>query len=129
MINHLISKLGAAKKMHLRMDSKLYYPNQFVAANFKIWMTQLKIVWKIQIVKPAFHLVTFLNGYIYDAPQFVGDKHKVYHLLKDLVIKADAATWNDKVKNNDKHTAHVRFVEHYDGEVHGVHHAVAAPLK
>jgi hypothetical protein len=61
--------------------------------------------------------------------QFVDDNYSVYHLLKDLAIKIDVATWFDKVKNGDRLASHLLLQDHYIGEAHNMYRAAPATSK
>lgn len=134
----------AAKK---DADSKLYYPEAFVATDYKNWIKKvenyldsrtgksgvpLSYVIRPAEVDPAEapdEYTRVLWAASFHTPQYKDDNREVYHLFKDLLTKTEGATWFEKVKDGDGRAAHLLLREHYVGEAHDMRRAAAANAK
>ena len=134
----------AAKK---DSDAKLYYPEAFVATDYKNWIKKVENYLDSRTGKsgvPLSYVIRPANvdpaeapdehtramwAASFDTPQYKDDNREVYHLFKDLLTKTEGATWFEKVKNGDGRAAHVLLREHYVGEAHDMRRAASANAK
>ena len=128
-------------------DSKLYYPDAFVASDYKHWIKKvsnyldsrtgktgvpLSYVIRATDVDPNHapdEYTRALWAASFDTPQFKEDNRHVYQLFKDLLTKTEGATWFEKVKDGDGRAAHLMLREHYVGEAHDQRRAASAQAK
>ena len=128
-------------------DSKLYYPDAFVASDYKNWIKKvsnyldsrtgkagvpLSYVIRATDVDPNHapdEYTRALWAASFDTPQFKEDNRHVYQLFKDLLTKTEGATWFEKVKDGDGRAAHLMLREHYVGEAHDQRRAASAQAK
>lgn len=128
-------------------DSKLYYPEAFVATDYKNWIKKVENYLDSRTGKsgvPLSYVIRPVNANPAEAPdeytrvmwaasletpQFRDDNREVYHLFKDLLTKTEGATWFEKVKDGDGRRAHLLLREHYVGEAHDMRRAASANAK
>jgi hypothetical protein len=128
-------------------DSKLYYPETFVATDYKNWIKKVENYLDSRTGKsgvPLSYVIRPADANPAEAPdeytrvmwaasfhtqQYREDNREVYHLFKDLVTKTEGATWFEKVKDGDGRAAHLLLREHYNGEAHDMRRAAAANAK
>jgi hypothetical protein len=128
-------------------DSKLYYPDSFVATDYKNWIKKvenyldsrtgksgvpLSYVIRPTDVDPANATDEYTRAMwaaSFETQQYREDNREVYHLLKDLLTKTEGATWFEKVKDGDGRAAHLLLREHYVGEAHDMRRAASANAK
>jgi hypothetical protein len=146
LIAELISLIKAITGKE-RLDSKLYYPDAFVANDYKNWIKKVTNYLDSRIGKAGVPLTYVIRAHdvnVDDAPdkytrslwaasfetrQFRDDNREVYHLLKDLLTKAEGAMWFEKVKDGDGRAAHLLLREHNVGEAHDQRRAASALAK
>jgi hypothetical protein len=144
LIADLIREMGVAKK---DTDNKLYYPDTFVASDYKNWIKKVENYLDARTGKAGVPLSYVIRAAdvnpmeapdeytralwaaSFATPQYEEDNREVYHLLKDLLTKTDGATWFEKVKNGDGRAAHLLLREHYIGEAHDMRRAAIANAK
>jgi hypothetical protein len=146
LISELILEINAnvGKK---ESDSKLYYPDAFVANDYKNWIKKvsnyldsgmgkagvpLSYVIRAAEVNPddaPDEYTRALWAASFDTRQYRDDNREVYHLFKDLLTKTEGATWFEKVKDGDGRAAHLLLREHYVGEAHDQRRAASALAK
>jgi hypothetical protein len=135
LIAELIGKIHA-KSAKKDADSKLYYPDVFVATDYKNWIKKVENYLDSRTGKsgvPLSYVIRPVNADPADAPdeytramlaasfmttQCRDDNREFYHLLKDLLTKMECQTWFEKVKDGDGRAAHLLLREHYVGEAH-----------
>ena len=96
-------------------DSKLYYPDAFVANGYKNWTKKVTSYLDYRMGKagiPLSYVIRAAEANPDDAPdeytrdlwaasldtrQYRDDNREVYHLFKDLLTKTEGATWFEKV--------------------------------
>lgn len=128
-------------------DAKLYYPEAFVATDYKNWIKKVENYLDSRTGKsgvPLSYVIRPANvdpaeapdeytrtiwAASFDTPQFRDDNREVYHLFKDLLTKTEGATWFEKVKDGNGRAAHLLLREHYVGEAHDMRRAAAANAK
>ena len=128
-------------------DSKLYYPEAFVANDYKNWIKKVENYLDSRTGKsgvPLSYVIRPADANPAEAPdeytrvmwaasfqtqQYKEDNRKVYHLFKDLLTKTEGSTWFEKVKDGDGRAAHLLLREHYVGEAHDMRRAAAANAK
>ena len=143
-IAELIRELGMPKK---DADTKLYYPEKFVANEYKTWIKKVENYLDSRIGKAGVPLSYVIRAAdanpmeapdeytralwaaSFDTPQYTDDNREVYHLFTDLLTNTDGATWFEKVKDGDGRAAHMLLREHYVGEAHDMRRAAAANAK
>jgi hypothetical protein len=128
-------------------DSKLYYPDVFVANAYKNWIKKVMNYLDSRIGKagkPLSYVLCADDVNVDDAPdeytrslwaasfearQYRDDNREVYHLFMDLLTKTEGATWFEKVKYDNGRAAHLLLLEHYVSEAHDHRRAAAALAK
>lgn len=146
MISELILELNASQGKK-DTDSKLYYPDPFVATDYKNWAKKVENYLDSRTGKSGVPLSYVIRPHDVDptdAPDeytrakwaasfetqhFIDDNRDVYHLFKDLLTKTEGATWFEKVRDGDGRAAHLLLKEHYVGEAHDMRRAAAANAK
>jgi hypothetical protein len=146
LITELISEINAIVGKE-KSDSKLYYPDAFVANDYKNWIKKVTNYLDSRIGKagvPLTYVIRAPDVNADEAPdeytrslwaasfqtrQFREDNREVYHLFKDLLTKTEGATWFEKVKDGDGRAAHLLLREHYVGEAHDQRRAASALAK
>lgn len=146
LIAELIMEINASAGKE-KPDSKLYYPDTFVANDYKNWIKKVTNYLDSRIGKagvPLTYVIRAPDVNVDDAPdeytrslwaasfetrQFRDDNREVYHLFKDLLTKTEGATWFEKVKDGDGRAAHLLLREHYVGEAHDQRRAASALAK
>jgi hypothetical protein len=144
LIADLIREMGVTKK---DTDNKLYYPDTFVASDYKNWIKKVENYLDARAGKAGVPLSYVIRAAdvnpreapdeytralwaaSFETPQYKEDNREVYHLFKDLLTKTDGATWFEKVKDGDGRGAHLLLREHYIGEAHDMRRAAAANAK
>ena len=142
LIQDMVTKAGKRDS-----DSKLYYPETFVATDYKNWIKKVENYLDSRTGKsgvPLSYVIRPADANPAEAPdeytrvmwaasfhtqQYREDNREVYHLFKDLVTKTEGATWFEKVKDGDGRAAHLLLREHYVGEAHDMRRAAAANAK
>ena len=143
-ITELISEIKNANKKE-KGDSKLYYPNAFVANYFKNWIKKVMNYLDSRMGKAGESLSYVLHAdgvkNVVNAPdkytrsfwavsfetrQYRDDNREVYHLFKDRLTKTEGATWFEKVKDGNGRAAQVLLHEHYVSEAPNQRRAAAA---
>ena len=145
-ITELIAEINDTSRRE-KSDSKLYYPDAFMANDYKNWIKKVMNYLDSRIGKAGVPLSYVLRAdgvNIDDAPdeytrslwaasfetrQYRDDNREVYHLFKDLLTKTEGATWFEKAKDGDGRAAHFLLREHYIGEAHDQRRAAAALAK
>ena len=128
-------------------DSKLYYPEAFVATDYKNWIKKVENYLDSRtgksgvplsyVIRPARvdpleapdEYTRAIWAASFDTPQFRDNNREVYHLFKDLLTKIEGSTWFEKVKDGDGRDAHMLLCEHHVGEAHDMRRAAAANTK
>jgi hypothetical protein len=146
MIAQLITEINAASGRR-DADSKLYYPDSFVASDYKNWIKKVENYLDSRTGKSGVPLSYVIRPAIADpaeapdeytrvmwaasfaTPQYRDDNREVYHLFKDLLTKTEGATWFEKVNDGDGRAAHLLLREHYVGEAHDMRRAALANAK
>jgi hypothetical protein len=146
LISMLITEtnVNACKK---ETDSKLYYPDAFVASNYKNWIKKVNNYLDSRTGKagvPLSYIICSADvnpddapdeytralwAASFDTPQYKEDNRQVYQLFKDLLTKTEGATWFEKVKGGNGRAAHLLLCEHYVGEAHDQRRAASAKAK
>ena len=146
LISTLITEINAnaGKK---ESDSKLYYPDAFVASDYKNWIKKVSNYLDSRTGKarvPLSYVICATDvdpnhapdeytralwAASFDTPQFKEDNRHVYQLFKDLLTKTEGATWFEKVKDGDGRAAHLMLRKHYVGEAHDQRRAASAQAK
>ena len=145
-ITELILELNAEKGKE-KVDLKLYYPDAFVASDYKNWIKKVTNYLDARMGKagvPLSYVIRPADADPESAPdeytrslwaasfqtrQYHDDNREVYHLLKDLLTKTEGQTWFEKVKDGDGRAAHLLLREHYVGEAHDQRRAASAVAK
>ena len=127
--------------------SYTYYPDTFVASEYKNWIKKVENYLDARTGKagvPLSYVIRAIDvnpmeapdeythalwAASFDTPQYRDDNREAYHLFKDLLTKTDGATWFEKVKDGDGRAAHLLLREHYIGEAHDMGRAAAANAK
>ena len=128
-------------------DSKLYYPDAFVANDYKnCWINKVSNSLDSRIGKagvPLTYVIQAANvdpdkapdeytralwASSFETRQYHDDNRDVYHQFKDLLTKTKGATWFEKVNDGDGQSAHL-LREHYVGEAHDQRRAASVPAK
>ena len=146
-VARLIREMAVAKAGAKDSDSKLYYPESFVANDYKNWIKKVSnyldsrkgkagvpLSYIIRPVdadpdKATDEYTRVLWAASFETEEFMEDNREVYHLFKDLSTKTDGATWFEKVTDGDGRSAHLLLREHYIGEAHDMRRAAAATAK
>ena len=128
-------------------DSKLYYPEAFVATDYKNWIKKVENYLDSRTGKSGVPLSNVIRpsdvdpaeapdeytramwAASFDTQQFKDDNCEVYHLFKDLLTKTEGATWFKKVTGGDGRAAHMLLREHYVGKAHDTRRTAAANAK
>ena len=145
-IGELIKEM-ALVKTDKDSDSKLYFPETFVASDYKNWVKKFANYLDSRkgkagvplsyVIRPADvdpddaedEYTRALWAASFATPQFKEDNREVYRILKDLLTKTDGATWFEQVKDGDGRAAHLLLREHYVGEAHDMRRAASANAK
>ena len=146
LIAELIAEINASSGKK-ESDSKLYYPDAFVANEYKTWIKKVKNYLDSRngksgvplsyVIRPADadpsqapdEYTRALWAASFNTSQYRDDNREVYHLFKDLLTKTEGATWFEKVKDGDGRGAHLLLREHYVGEAHDMRRAATANAK
>ena len=146
LISELIREINA-KAGKKDADSKLYFPDLFVAADYKNWIKKVENYLDSRIGKSGVPLRYVIRpvdadpanapdeytramwAASFNTPQFRDDNREVYHLFRDLLTNTDGATWFEKVKDGEGRAAHLLLREHYVGEAHDMRRAASAMAK
>ena len=123
-IGELIKEM-ALVKTDKDSDSKLYFPETFVASDYKNWVKKFANYLDSRkgkagvplsyVIRPADvnpddaedEYTRALWAASFDTPQFQEYNREVYRILKDLLTKTDGATWFEQVKDGDGRAAHL----------------------
>jgi hypothetical protein len=145
-ISELILELNAEAGKE-KVDLKLYYPDVFVANDYKNWIKKVTNYLDSRMGKagvPLSYVIRATDADPENAPdeytralwaasfqtrQYSDDNREVYHLFKDLLTKTEGQTWFEKVKDGDGRAAHLLLREHYVGEAHDQRRAASALAK
>jgi hypothetical protein len=146
LIAELIGEINA-KAARKDADSKLYYPDAFVANDYKNWIKKVENYLDSRTGKsgvPLSYVIRPADADPANAPdeytramwaasfettQYRDDNREVYHLFKDLLTKTEGQTWFEKVRDGDGRAAHLLLREHYVGEAHDMRRAASANAK
>ena len=146
-VSRLIREMAVAKAGVKDSDSKLYYPEAFVANDYKNWIKKVSNYLDSRkgkagvplsyVIRPADadpdnatdEYTRVLWAASFETEEYMEDNREVYHLFKDLLTKTDGATWFEKVADGDGRSAHLLLREHYIGEAHDMRRAAAATAK
>jgi hypothetical protein len=145
-ISELILELNADAGKD-KVDLKLYYPDAFVANDYKNWIKKVTNYLDSRMGKagvPLSYVIRATDADPESAPdeytralwaasfqtrQYRDDNREVYHLFKDLLTRTEGQTWFEKVKDGDGRAAHLLLREHYVGEAHDQRRAASALAK
>ncbi len=143
LISTLITEINAniGKK---EADSKFYYPDAFLANEYRNWIKKVNNYLDSRTGKAGVPLsyvicaaevdpnnapdeyTCALWAASFNTPQYKEDNRHVYQLFKDLLTKTEGATWFEKVKNGDGRAAHLLLREHYVDKAHDQRRAASA---